>query len=84
MNKYVLLGIFVLIFMVGLAVIFTNEHVSFSEAMGSLSDLNPRVLSMLALPLIVILFVLGVYLRRKSEERMWKKALLETRTKKQR
>jgi hypothetical protein len=84
MNKYVLLGIFVLIFIVGLAVIFTNEHVSFSEVMGSLSDLNPRVLSMLALPLIVILFVLGVYLRRKSEERMWKKALLETRTKKQR
>ena len=82
MNKYVLLGIFIVIFVAGLGVIFSNESVSFSEVLGSLSDLSPRVLSLLVLPVIVVLFVLGVYLRRKSEERMWKNALLKTRAKK--
>ena len=84
MNKYALFGIFVVIFGAGLAVIFSNESVSFTEAFGSLSKLSPRVLSLLALPVIVVLFVLGVYLKRKREERMWKSALLETRKKKQR
>ena len=83
MNKYVLLGIFVVIFVAGLAVIFSNESVSFNEVLGSLSELSPRVLGLLALPVIVLLFVLGVYLHRKREERMWKSALLKTRESKQ-
>jgi len=83
MNKYTLLGIFFVIFIAGLAVIFSNESVSFTEALGSLSELNPRVLSLLALPVIAVLFVLGVYLKRKREERMWKSALLKTRNRKQ-
>lgn len=82
MNKYALLGIFVLIFIIGLGVIFNNEHVSFSEVLYSLSNLSPRVLSLLALPVIAVLFVLGIYYRKKSEERMWKSALLKTRAKK--
>ena len=82
MNKYVVIGIFALIFVAGLGVIITNEHVSFSELVRSISDSGPRVLSLLALPVIALLFVLGVYLRRKNEERKWKQALLRTRTKK--
>ena len=84
MNKYVVAGIFFVIFIAGLGVILINESVSFNEFMRSLSDLNPRILSLLALPFIAVLFVLGIYLRRRSEERMWKKAFKETHAKKQR
>jgi len=82
MNKYVVFGIFVLIFVIGLGVIISNEHVSFSELIRSLSNSGPRVLSLLALPVIAIAFVIGVYLRKKNEERKWKQALLRTRAKK--
>jgi hypothetical protein len=81
MNKYVLLGIFVVIFVIGLGVIFNNASVGFTDVMRSLSDMNPRVMSILALPIIALLFGLGVYWRRKSEQRMWKKAVQKTRTK---
>lgn len=81
MNKYVVIGIFVLIFIVGLGVIITNENVSFAEIVRSLSDSGPRVLGLLALPVIAVAFVLGVYLRKKNEERKWKQALLKTRAK---
>jgi len=84
MNKYVVLGIFFVIFVAGVGVIFSNEHVSFNELMRSLSDLNPRVLSLLALPFVALLFVLGIYLRRRSEDRMWKSALKKTHAKKRR
>jgi hypothetical protein len=83
MNKYVVLGIFLVIFAAGLAVIFSNESVSFSDLMRSLSNLSPRVLSLLALPFIGVLFALGIYLRKRSEDRMWKRALKETHAKKQ-
>jgi len=83
MNKYVVLGIFIVIFVAGLGVIISNEHISFNELVRSLSNLNPRVLSLIALPFIALLFVLGVYLRKKNETRMWKKAVLKTRAKKQ-
>ena len=84
MNKYVVVGIFFVIFVVGLGVIFSNESVSFNEFMRSLSGLSPRVLSLLALPFVAVLFVLGIYLRKKSEDRMWKNALKKTHAKKQR
>ena len=84
MNKYVVLGIFFVIFVAGLGVIFSNESVTFNELMRSLSGLSPRVLSLLALPFAAVLFVLGIYLRRRNEDRMWKNALKETQAKKQR
>ena len=83
MNKYVVLGIFFVIFVAGLGVIFSQQSVSFNEFMRALNDLNPRVLSVLALPLVAALFVLGIYLRRRSEDRMWKNAVKKTRSKKQ-
>ena len=84
MNKYVVLGIFFVIFVVGLGVIFSNQSVSFNEFMRSLSGLSPRVLSLLALPFVAVLFVLGIYLRRRSEDRMWKNVLKKTHAKRQR
>ena len=82
-NKYVVLGIFFVIFLAGLGVIISNEGVGPDELLRALSDLNPRLLSLLALPFIAILFVLGIYLRKKNEERKWKNALLKTRSKRQ-
>jgi len=84
MNKFVVLGIFFVIFVAGLGVIFSNQSVSFNEFMRSLRDLNPRVLSLLALPFVAVLFLLGIYLRRRSENRIWKKALKETQNKRHR
>ena len=84
MNKYVVLGIFFVIFVAGLGVIFSNESVSLNELMRSLSGLSPRVMSLLALPFVAVLFVLGIYLRRRREVRMWKNALKETHAKRQR
>jgi preprotein translocase subunit SecG len=84
MNKYVVLGIFLVIFVAGLGVIFSNESVSFSEIMRALSNLSPRVLSLLALPFIAVLVVFGIYLRKRSEDRMWKNALKDTQAKRQR
>ncbi|MGB5289855.1 MAG: hypothetical protein WBN41_00195 [Lysobacterales bacterium] len=81
MNKFVVTGIFALIFFVGLGVIITNENAGFTDLLRWVSDSGPRVLSILALPFIAILFVLVVYLRKKSEERKWKQALLKTRAK---
>ena len=82
-NKILLAAIFSTIFIVGLGVIMSNKSISPAELFGSLRELNPRVMSLMALPIIALLFVLGVYLRKKSEERKWKKALLRTRAKKQ-
>ena len=84
MNKFVVLGVFFAIFVTGLAVIFSNESVSFSEFMRALGNLSPRVLGLLALPFIGVIFVLGIYLRKKREDRMWKNAVKKTHSKKQR
>ena len=78
-NKILLSGVFVVVFIAGLGVIISHESISFNELLRSLSDLNPRFLSLIALPFIALMFVLGVYLRKKSEERKWKKAILKTR-----
>ena len=78
-NKILLTGVFAVVFVAGLGVIISHGSISFNELLRSLSDLNPRFLSLIALPFIAAMFVLGVYLRKKSEERKWKKALLKTR-----
>ena len=82
MNKFVITGIFALIFFVGLGLIVTNENAGLTDLLRWVSDSGPRVLSILALPFIAILFVLGIYLRKKNEERKWKQALKKTRAKK--
>ena len=84
MNKYVLLGIIFAIFVAGLGVIISNESVSFNELMRALSDLSPRVLSLLALPFVAVMFALVIYLRKRNEDRMWKNAVKKTHSKKRR
>ena len=74
-----LVGFFIVVFIAGVLVIVSNASVGFGELLGSLREMNPRVMSLIALPVIAVLFVLGAYLRKKNEERKWKKALLKTR-----
>ena len=81
-NKILITGIFSAVFIAGLAVIISSKSISPAEFFSSFRELSPRVMSLIVLPIIAVLFVLGVYLRRKSEERKWKKALLKTRARK--
>jgi hypothetical protein len=81
-NKILIVGIFAAVVVVCLAVIISRNSISPGEFFSSLKELGPRVMSIIALPFIAVLFVLGVYLRKKNEERKWKKALLKTRAKK--
>jgi hypothetical protein len=82
-NKILIAGIFFAVFVIGLGIILSNKHIGPGEFFSSLRELNPRVMSLIALPIIAILFVLGVYLRKKNEERKWKKALKRTRANRQ-
>ncbi len=81
MKKYMVMGAFFVIFVVGLVVILIRDAVSFSDFMRSLGHLNPRFLSLLLLPFFAVIFVIGVQLHKKHEERMWKRALKDTRDK---
>jgi len=83
MNKILISAIFAAIFLAGLGLIISNESISFGELLSSLKELSPRLMSLIALPVLAVLFVLGTYLYKKKEERKWKKALLKTRAKKQ-
>lgn len=80
-HKVVLSGIFLAVLIIGIAVIVSNESISLRELIGSLQDLSPRIMSLVALPVVALLFVLGTFLRKRSEEQKWKKALLKTRAK---
>ena len=82
-HKILITGIFFAIFIVGLGVIISAKSIGPGELFSSLQELSPRVMSLFALPIIAVFFVLGAYLRRKSEERRWKKALLKVRAKRQ-
>ena len=83
MNKYLLLGIAIVIFVTGTVVMIANDSIRIGDVFNTLSGLSPRVLSLVVLPFIVVLVVVGNYLRKKNEERMWKDALLKTREKNQ-
>jgi hypothetical protein len=83
MHKKLLLGagFVIVIFVAGLGFIMSKNSIGLGEALGSLKELNTRVVILIALPFIVVLYVAVNYLRKKNEERKWKHALLKTRAK---
>jgi hypothetical protein len=83
MKKKLLMGAAIAIFVSGTVLMIADDSISFDDVLKSLSGLSPRVLSLVVLPFIVVLIVVGNYLRKKNQERMWKDALLKTRAKKQ-
>ena len=82
MKKHLLLGVVVAVLVAGLGVIISSESIRFGEALGSLKELSPRLMALIALPFMAGLFVAGTYLRKKIQERKWKNALLKTRVRK--
>jgi uncharacterized BrkB/YihY/UPF0761 family membrane protein len=82
MNKKLLLGVALAIFVIAFVAMIASDSISFGDFIDSLSGLSPRILSLVILPFIVILIFAGNYLRKKNEERKWKDALLKTRAKK--
>ena len=74
-----LAGLFFLVFVAGVVAILVHQSVSVSDAFRGLSNLSPRALSFVVLPVIAVVFVVGVFLHKKSEERMWKNAVKKTR-----
>jgi len=83
MTKKLLLGVIIAILVAGLGVMISGESIRFSEGLGSLKGLGPRLMGFIALPFLAVLFVVGAYLRKKNEQRKWKNALLKTRARKQ-
>jgi len=83
MNKLIIIGAFFVIFFAGLFVIFVSHSISISDVMRSLGNLSPRILSVLALPFVAAIFWFAVYLHKKSQDRMWKRALKDTRDRRQ-
>ena len=83
MKKKILVGIggIITVFFAGLGIIMSKNSIGFGELLRSTKELNPRVMSILVLPFIAVVFVAVTYLRKKSEERRWKNALLKTRAK---
>ena len=83
MSKNVAIGIAIAIVVLGTGAMVISDSIRFSDFMNALSDLNPRVMTLVLLPFAGIGILVGIYLLRKSEERKWKKALLKTRAAKQ-
>ena len=80
MNKHLILGVAIAVLVAGLGVMISSESIRFGEALGSMRGSNPRIMALIILPFIVVLFVVGAYLRKKNEERKWKNALRKTRS----
>ena len=83
MNKNLLLGLVAAVSVVGTLVIIASGAISIGEIFRALKGINPRLMSLLALPFIVVFFFVGKFLLRKNEERKWKNALLKTRAARQ-
>ena len=79
MNKNILIGVAAAVFIVGTGVMIFSDSISLGDVIDSVSGLSPRVMSMVALPFVIVLVVIGIFLLRKSEERKWKQALIKTR-----
>ena len=83
MNKNVLFGVVAAVSVLGTIIIIGFGSIRISDIFGALKDVNPKLISVLVLPLIVVLLVGGIYLNKKNEERMWKNAMLKTRAARQ-
>jgi hypothetical protein len=83
MNKNVLIAIAIATLTIGTVAMFAIESISVRDVLNALSGMSPRVMSLAVLPLIIVLVVIGIYLRKKNEERMWKNAVLKTKANRQ-
>ena len=83
MNRNVLFGVVAAVTVVGTGYIIVSGPMRIGDIFASLQGVSPRLMGVLVLPFIVVLIVVGNFLRKKNEERKWKNALLKTRAGKQ-
>ena len=83
MNKKLMLGAVVISFVALVVVIAISDSTGFGDIFRALANLNPKLMSLMLLPFVVVLIVGGIYLNKIREERKWKNALLKTRAEKQ-
>jgi hypothetical protein len=81
-NKNLLLGVAIGVFVLGASAVIISDEIQLRDILYTLKGLSPKVQGLLALPVIIILIFGGFHLRKKNEDRMWKKAMLKTRAKK--
>jgi preprotein translocase subunit SecG len=77
-----LLGLVFAVVVAGLGILISGQSIRFGEGAGSLKGMNARTMAFIALPFIFIIYFFVNYLRKKNEDRKWKKAILRTRSKK--
>jgi len=83
LNLKFLVGLAIAAVVAGAVMVIASDSIDIGDFFDQLSKMNRRALSLAVLPFIVALVVLGGYLRKKKEERMWKEALMKTRAKRQ-
>ena len=82
-KKIILISVVATVSVIGTFLLLGSGSVRIGDIFNALSDINPRVMGLMALPFIVVFVLAARYLLKKREERMWKNALLKTRAARQ-
>ena len=83
MKKSLLFSLIFAVLIAGVGVLISGESIRFGNGFGSVRGINSRTLAIIALPFVFLLYLLVNYLRKRSEERKWKKAILDSQARKQ-
>lgn len=71
------------IMVVGMLILLIIGSISIGDIFRVLSNLNSRVIALIALPFIIVAVGIGWLYARKREDRMWKQAVSRTRAARQ-
>ena len=82
-NIKLLVGVGLVLMIAGIVVMVAIDPRWFGNVLRTISGMNSRVQTLVALPFIVLLLVIGHFLFKGGEERKWKKAILKTQANKQ-
>lgn len=83
-DRTLMFGIAVAIVITVMIALIASGSIKPSNIAKTLNGMNPRLLGLVVLPFLVVVFVVGNYLRKKKEERMWRDAIMKSRAKRQR
>ena len=83
MKKSLLFSLLFAILIAAVGILIGGDTIRFDNGFGSVRGINSRTMAIIALPFVFLLYLLWNYLRKKSEDRKWKKAILESQARKQ-
>ena len=78
MKKSLLFSLLIAVLIAAVGILIGGDTIRFGNGFGSVRGINSRALAIVALPFVFLLFLLWNYLRKKSEERKWKQAILDS------